>query len=299
MDFEQRPVFWIEKMESFLVYTLVSNVNYEREEAKRHRDSHEDMLDDCICGFGAMLYLALKSHYFVSRNGDDREDAVDGNAQVTHDISYPGLALITIARLSESVGECVNFLWRLLWASGDSEGSPYFFIYNYPKKQLDPLRAVRKMQWKLLLPWCLVVPLLKLYYFERRLRAQQEMNRACLYFLDIPVIWDREHANTLRHLMQAEDDAGVVRNVRARVDPDETLARVCLKFVAYDCCSSWGRNAVTFDSLSSIFYSLEHIVENVQVCIRILSNCDWNGADVAALCFFLVFWGSYVDFELC
>ena len=86
-------------MESFHVYTLVSNVNYEREEAKRHRDSHEDMLDDCICGFGAMLYLALKSHYFVSRNGDDREDAVDGNAQVTHDISYPGLAPITIARL--------------------------------------------------------------------------------------------------------------------------------------------------------------------------------------------------------
>ena len=76
MDFEQRPVFWIEKMESFLVYTLVSNVNYEREEAKRHRDSHEDMLDDCICGFGVMLYLALKSHYFVSRNVDDREDAV-------------------------------------------------------------------------------------------------------------------------------------------------------------------------------------------------------------------------------
>jgi hypothetical protein len=61
MDFEQRPGFWIEKMESFLVYTLVSNVNYEREEAKRHRDSHEDMLDDCICGFGVMLYLALKS----------------------------------------------------------------------------------------------------------------------------------------------------------------------------------------------------------------------------------------------
>ena len=40
-------------------------------------------------------------------------------------------------------------------------------------------------------------------------------------------------------------------------------------------------------------------MENVQVCIRILSNCEWNGADVAALCFFFVFWRSYVDFDSC
>ena len=87
--------------------------------------------------------------------------------------------------------------------------------------------------------------------------------------------------------MQGEDDAGAVRNVRARVDPEETQARVCLKFVAYDCCSSWGRNAVTCDSLSSIFYPLEHIVQRVEVRFRTLSNCNWNGADVAALCFSL------------
>ena len=277
---------------------LVSNVNYEREEAKRHRSSHDAMLHDCLVGFGQMLYLALKSHYFVSRNVDDREDAVDGNAQVTHDISYPGLAPITIARLSESVGECVNFLWRLLWASGDSEGSPYFFIYNYPKKQLDPLRAVRKMQWKLLLPWCLVVPLIKSYYVDRKLRTHQQMNRACMYFLDLPVIWpDREHVGRLRFLRQEEDGTVVPRNVRARVDPEETLAGVCLKFVAYDCCSLWGQNAVTCDSLSNIFYPLEHIVQRVEVRFRILSNWNWNGADVAALCFFPCFWRSYVDFD--
>ena len=92
--------------------------------------------------------------------------------------------------------------------------------------------------------------------------------------------------------MQGEDDGGAVRNVRANVDPEETLARVCLKFVAYDCCSSWGQNAVTCDSLSSIFCPPEHIVQNVEVCIRILSNCMWNGVDVAALCFFLVFGGA-------
>ena len=40
-------------------------------------------------------------------------------------------------------------------------------------------------------------------------------------------------------------------------------------------------------------------MENVQVCIRILSNCNLNGADVAALCFFFVFWRSYVDFDSC
>ena len=270
----------------------MSNVNYEREEAKRHRSSHDAMLHDCIVGFGQMLYLALRAHYFVSRNDDDREDALDGNAQLTYEISYPGLAPITIFRLSESIAECVNFLWGLLSASGDSEGSPYFFTYNYNKKKLDPLRAARKMEWKLLLPWCLVVPLIKLYYVERKLRTQQEMNRACLYFLDLPVIWDREHVDRLRLLMQGEDDAGAVRNVRARVDPEETLASVCLKFVAYDCCSSWGQNAVTCDSLSSIFYPLEHIVQKVEVCFRILSNCNWNGADVAALCFFLVFGGA-------
>ena len=180
----------------------------------------------------------------------------------------------------------------MLSATGDSEGSPYFFIYNYNKKKLDPLKATRKMEWKLLLPWCLVVPLIKLYYVERKLRTQQEMNRACLYFLDLPVIWDRNHVDRLRLLTQEEDDAEAVRNVRARVDPEETLASVCIKFVAYDCCSSWGQNAVTCDSLSSIFYPLEHIVEQVEVCFRILSNCNWNGADVAALCFFFIFGGA-------
>ena len=151
-------------------------------------------------------------------------------------------------------------------ASGASEGSPYFLLYNYKKDKHHPLKAAKDMEWKLLLPWCLVVPLIELYYVERKLRTQQQMNRACLYFLDLPVIWDREHVDRLRSLMQEEDDTVVERNVRARVDPEETLARVCLKIVAYDCCSSWGQNAVTCDSLSSIFYPLEHIVEKVEVC---------------------------------
>ena len=177
---------------------LVSNVNYERKEAYRHRSSHDAMLHDCIVGFGEMLYLALRAHYFVSRNIDDREDALDGNAQLTYEISYPGLPPTTIFRLSESIAECVNFLRGLLLATGDSEGSPYFFTYNYRKDKLDPLKAAKKMEWKLLLPWCLVVPLIKLYYVERKLRTQQAMNRACLYFLDLPVIWDREHVDRLR-----------------------------------------------------------------------------------------------------
>ena len=52
---------------------LVSNVNYEREEAKRHRSSHDAMLHDCIVGFGQMVYLALRAHYLVSRTDDDRD----------------------------------------------------------------------------------------------------------------------------------------------------------------------------------------------------------------------------------
>ena len=267
---------------------LVSNVNYEREEAKRHRSSHDAMLNDCIVGFGQMLYLALRAYYFVSRNDDEREVALDGNAQLTYEISYPGLAPTTIFKLSDTIAECVNFLRGLLMASGDSEGSPYFFIYNYRKDKLDPLKAARKMEWKLLLPWCLVVPLIKSYYVDRKLRTHQQMNRACMYFLDLPVIWpDREHVGRLRFLRQEEDGTVVPRNVRARVDPEETLAGVCLKFVAYDCCSLWGQNAVTCDSLSNIFYPLEHIVQRVEVRFRILSNCNWNGADVAALCFSL------------
>ena len=106
----------------------MSNVNYEREEAKRHRQSHDAMLDDCVVGFGQMLYLALRAYYFVSRNEDDREEALDGNAQLTYEISYPGLASTTIFKLSRSIPDCINFLWRLLKASGASEGSPYFFI---------------------------------------------------------------------------------------------------------------------------------------------------------------------------
>ena len=255
----------------------------------RKRNGTANTRRHCVVGFGQMLYIALRAYYFVSRNEDDREEALDGNAQLTYEISYPGLAPTTIFKLSESIAECVNFLWRLLLASGDSEGSPYFFTYNYPKDKLDPLKAARKMKWRLLLPWCLVVPLIKLYYVERKLRTHQEMNRACLYFLDLPVIWDREHVDRLRSLMQEEDDTVVERNVRARVDPEETLARVCLKFVAYDCCSSWGQNAVTCDSLSSIFYPLEYIVEKVEVRFRTLSNCNWNSADVASLCVFSLF----------
>ena len=130
----------------------MSNVNYEREEAKRHRQSHDAMLNDCVVGFGQMLYIALRAYYFVSRNEDDREEALDGNAQLTYEISYPGLAPTTIFKLSRSIPDCINFLWRLLKASGASEGSPYFFLYNCKKDRHDPLRAARNMEWKLLLP---------------------------------------------------------------------------------------------------------------------------------------------------
>ena len=169
------------------MFLLVSNVNYEREEAKRHHRSHDAMLNDCVVGFGQVLYLALKAYYFVSRNEDDREEALDGNAQLTYEISYPGLAPTTIFKLSRSISDCINFLWRLLKASGASEGSPYFFLYNYKKDMHDPLKAAKNMEWKLLLPWCLVVPLIRTFFVNRKLRTHQRMNRACMYFLDLPI----------------------------------------------------------------------------------------------------------------
>ena len=114
-----------------------------------------------------------------------------------------------------------------------------------------------------------------------------------MYFLDLPVIRPgRDEIGRLRLLKQEQDGTGVSRNVRARVDPEETLAGVCIKSVPYDCCSWCGQNEVTCDSLSSIFYPLDYIVEKVEVRFRTLSNCNWNSADVASLCFFAVFGGA-------
>ena len=54
----------LRKWKAFL-YMLVSNVNYERKEAYRHRSSHDAMLHDCLVGFGQMLYLALRAYYLM------------------------------------------------------------------------------------------------------------------------------------------------------------------------------------------------------------------------------------------
>ena len=79
----------------------------------------------------------------------------------------------------------------------------HIFIYNHKKDKHDPLKAAKNIEWKLLLPWCLVVPLIRTYYVDRKLRTHQQMNRACLYFLDLPVISPhREEVDRLRVLRQ-------------------------------------------------------------------------------------------------
>ena len=121
------------------------------------------MLTDCVDGFGQMLHIALKEYYFVSHNEDSVEDSLRGNDQLTYEINYPGLASTTIWDLSVSSQVCVDFLWRLFGVCGHTEGSPYFFYNNYKKDKLHPFKAAKDMQWKMLLPWCLVCPLMKTF----------------------------------------------------------------------------------------------------------------------------------------
>ena len=135
----------------------------------------------------------------------------------------------------------------------------------------------------MVLPWCIVYPLLLVFFHDRRLRNKRVTNRACMYYLDIPVLSPDEHGHGILRSLKLEEASGQdSRNVRARVEP-QTPAESCIKFMPYDSSSYLGQGLVNYDSLASIFKPLKGLLDNDQVGCRTLSRCKWNSAGVVAL----------------
>ena len=121
------------------------------------------------------------------------------------------------------------------------------------------------------------------FFHDRHQRDAQVTNRACMYYLDIPVLSpDERSLDSLRALKLQEASRQNSRSVRARIER-KTPAEYCIKFTPYDNFSYQGRDLVNYDSLASIFKSLRVLLDNDQVKRRTLPRCKWNSADVAAL----------------
>lgn len=121
------------------------------------------------------------------------------------------------------------------------------------------------------------------FFHDRHEKDAQVTNRACMYYLDIPVLSpDERSLDSLRALKLQEASRQNSRSVRARIER-KTPAEYCVKFTPYDNSSYQGRDLVNYDSLASIFKSLRVLLDNDQVKRRTLPRCKWNSADVAAL----------------
>ena len=121
------------------------------------------------------------------------------------------------------------------------------------------------------------------FFYDRRQKDFQVTNRACMYYLDIPVLSsDGQGHDSLRALKLEEASRQDSRSVRARVEP-QTPAESCINFMPYDSSSYLGQGLVNCDSLASIFKPLKELLDNDQVERRTLSRCKWNSAGVAAL----------------
>ena len=241
------------------------------------------MFSDCVLGFAQMLHVGLKQYYVPQHDPESNVDHLRGNEQLTFRIIYPGGPVTRIASLIHSYRNCVDFLWALFQVGGRTDGSVYFFVYRYDTDNCGPLDAARKMQWKMVLPWCIAYPLLKVFVHNRHEKDAQVTNRACMYYLDIPVLSpDERSLDSLRVLKLQEASRQNSRSVRARIER-KTPAEYCIKFTPYDNSSYQGRDLVNCDSLAYIFKSLRVLLDNDQVKRRTLPRCKWNSADVAAL----------------
>ena len=126
----------------------------------------------------------------------------------------------------------------------------------------DPLAMVHRM------------PTYKTFLFDVQVRSSRDVNRACMYCLDIPVFTsDRVDYETLRVLKQPRESNQGSRNVRPKTE-QSSVAESSLKITHYDCCSFQGQRDVSFDSLLSIFRPLDELAENAQVGFRTLSKCN-------------------------
>ena len=240
------------------------------------------MLAGCLQGFGQMLYAALIIHFeelgcYVS------DEHYFYHEQRRKEIHYPGAVTTTIQKLMQSSQVCIDFVTRLYYASDHSHGSAYFFSYNY-NTSLTPWKATTKMSWKFLLPLCLVRPLVKSFLFEIVSRTERETNRACMYFLDIPVFYsvDKEY-EMLRVLVQMHERNEGQRRVRPRTE-GLTLGETNLKFTPYDCCSFQGERDVHLGSLLRIFRPLRVLEKHAQALFPTLSTCNRGSCGVESYC---------------
>ena len=222
------------------------------------------MLADCFQGFGHTLHAALLVHFHDCQYEDAEKQYLPGNAQRSCVIRYPGLATTTIEKLMESSKVCVDFVKTLYDASGHTHGSAYFDCYNF-NRDLTPWKAIKGMQWKILLPVCLVRPLVKSFLFHIVSRTERDANRASLYYLDIPVLSSvGDEYETLRVLLQTHERNQGSRSVRPRIAP-LPLGEANLKFTPYDCCSFQGERVDSLESLWSIFRPVHELAKHAQV----------------------------------
>ena len=162
---------------------------------------------------------------------------------------------------------CVDFVTSLYNASGHTHGSAYFFSYNY-NTSLTPWKATTKMSWKILLPLCHVRPLVKSFLFQIVSRTERDTNRACMYYLDIPVFSSVGYEyHMLRELLQTHERNEGPRRVRPRTE-GSTLGETNLKFTPYDCCSFQGERDVRLGSLLRIIRPLQVLEKHAQVRLR-------------------------------
>mgnify|MGYP001496054846 CR=1 FL=1 len=233
------------------------------EEAEWHQHSLEAMLADCFQGFGQMLHAALLVHFHDCQYEDSEKQYLPGNAQRSCVIHYPGLASTTIEKLMTSTKDCVDFVKSLYDASGRSHGSAYFYSYNL-NRDLTPWKAIKGMQWKILLPVCLVRPLVKTFLRETVSKTLKDINRASMYYLDIPVISPSgDEYERLRDLLETYERNQGSRSVRPRIEPLAS-GETNLKFTPYDCCSFQGERVDSLESLWSIFRPLHELAKHAQ-----------------------------------
>ena len=118
-------------------------------------------------------------------------------------------------------------------------------------------------------------------------------NRACMYFLDIPVICslDKEY-EILRELVEVHERNEGQRRVRPRTK-GLTLGETNLKFTPYDCCSFQGERDVHLGSLLRIFRPLRVVEKHAQALFRTLSTCNWGSCGVVSCCRNFTFYVSH------
>ena len=233
------------------------------QEAERHQHSLEATLSYCFQGFGEMLHTALMVHFQDCQFEDSAKQYLPGNAQRSCVIHYPGVARTTIEKLMESSKVCVDFVKTLYDAGGHANGSAYFYSYSL-NANLTPLKAIKGMQWKILLPVCLVRPLVKTFLRETVSKTLKDINRASMYYLDILVISPSgDGYESLRELLDTYQRNQGSRSVRPRIEPSAS-GETNLKFTPYDCCSRKGVRVDSLESLWSIFRPLHELAEQAQ-----------------------------------